>query len=371
MSKILLIISDPTYQNEISKILVSSGFDVLAKDSPVGLSEQIKAYSPDLLLLDGNIVQSEGCQLKQDFPLKPIIGWMNERDARLAVNLISNGAFDCIYPPIVRKEFIGIIQHALNYCSKETTVNIIKKNNWLFPTLTVVLSVLLISFFLFLNKFFMPSKVKTFFLTYQNPTGIFKLNNAVWTSDWYTQGIYKYYVGKELQLQETYFFNQYNPNTVAFINNLLWVTGTDGYIRTYELTDKELIHHNSYKSPGVSPSGLCVQNNYLWSTDAENSIIYQHLINDPEKIVAKHKYPGEMPVGLFWDGNNFWTADARTNKIYRHLGPDQGFQILDSFNLTPQGGGNLAGLTGDENSLWLVFSGQPARILRYPLNKLK
>lgn len=373
MNKIVVVIADEKYRSDVSRILIEGGYEVSSNSFVDNLPELIKSLDPSLLLLDGHMVEHFGPKLRQEYPQKPVIAWMNQRDAQLAIGFITAGALDCLHPPATFNEVLGVVRHVLNQTvAKEEPIPEPKKD---YSTLIrriiegfVVLS--LVTGYVLFDRY-MSSQKKTFAVTYQNPTGVFWLKNRLWTSDWYTQSIYQYKVGKGLKLLKIYSFPEFNPNAVAVISDALWVTGTDGYIRTYTIVKNVPTITNTFKAPGYSPTGLCVQRQYLWSTDAETNKIYQHLLNDPDQVIGVYDYPGAMPVGLYWDGEFFWSADGKANKVYRHLGPEKRFEIVGTYALAPEGGGMIAGMGGDGHNLWLIYTSQPARILRYPLSKLK
>lgn len=374
MNKVLLIVSNEKHRAELKKILVHNGFDISISLSSPNTIELISTYDPDLIILDGNLLETFGERIKREFPLKVLIGWMNERDARLAVNLISLGACDCLCPPIRYYEVLSVIKHVLNMTvAKISPLPLPEKNSHL--KLKISAAALLLTLLGVLIFYFIPnlnsSSEKTFLLTYQNPTGIYWIKNRLWTSDWYTQNIYEYKLGDNLKLIRTYTFTEFNLNTLAVIDDVFWIGGSDGYIRTYQIINNNPAMINKFKTPGFSPSAICAQGEYLWTTDAETNKIYQHLFKNPTQVIATYAYPGIMPVGLHWDGQNFWSADGKANNIYKHSGPERNFEIKETFNIVPDTKGVIAGLSGSDKNLWLIFTGQPSKVIRYPKKKLR
>jgi len=374
MNKILLIISDAKRRAEISKILVEGNYEVSSNAFADNPSELMKTFDPMLVMLDGHLMENVGAKLRQAYPQKPLVAWMSERDAKLAVDIINMGALDCLCPPVSFGEIHGVIRHILNKTvTKDAPVPLPKRDyRPLLQKIAIGVGLLSVIALFMLISGHQSSNSKTYPLTYQNPTGVFWYKNRLWTSDWYTQSVYQYKIGgSALKLLKIYSFPEYNANAVAVIKDMLWVSGTDGYIRTYSIVDNVPTIVNTFKAPGFSPTGLCLQGQYLWSTDAETNKIYQHSLNSPDDILATYDYPGAMPVGLFWDGKKFWSADGKANKVYRHSSPEAKFEIEASFALAPEGGGVVAGMSGDDNNLWLIYTSQPARVLRYPFTKLK
>ncbi|MFH1369011.1 MAG: hypothetical protein ABII64_07790 [Elusimicrobiota bacterium] len=371
MSKIIISVSDQQNAQEIKKALAQAGFQVVETRNNLPLRAQISVQNPDMIIADEDIVENEGPDLKKLFPDKPIVAWMSRHSAKVAVELITEGAFDCTSPPLDPKTLIGIVEYALKKAKvvEHETEFMRKYLSGLVIALIAVVAFAVSVFFI--RDLADYRKPKTFSLTFQNPTGVFCSGNTLWVSDWYTQSIYKYRTGKNLKLLKTYYFQGHNPNSVAFIDGLLWIIDSGGSIRRYEVKDDELIFHSSFKTPGASPTGFWQENKYFWSLDAEEGAIFEHLLKEPEDIVARYTYPGLMPIGIYYDGEYFWTAEGRTGKIYRHFGPDRDFQINATYTIIPEGGGTLAGLSGDGANLWLVFSGQPAKVMRYPTKKLK
>lgn len=371
MAKIVVAISNKENLEELRKALSQARHQVVQAKDTAPLRAQVSVQNPDLIIADEFLVEENGDELKKLFPDKPLICWMGRRDAKAAVELINAGAFDCISPPVIQKEIAGVVEYAL----KRTKVVeheepfLLKYSKYF--TYAAAGLLLLLAASLAIRSCGEMRREKTFELTFQNPTSVFFSGGRIFVSDWYTQSVYEYGAGMSLKLRKTYYFQGNNPYSAAFIGKLLWISDTGGNVRRYELEGGDPFFHSAFKTPGLSFTGLTVQDNYLWSADAEGNMIYQHPMSDPEKVIARYNYPGIMPIGLHWDGRHFWSADGRTGKIYRHYGPEKDFGIIATYTLVPQGGGSLAGLSGDRENLWLVFTGQPAKAMRYPINKLR
>ncbi|HBU70272.1 MAG TPA: hypothetical protein DEE98_07835 [Elusimicrobia bacterium] len=371
MNKILLSISDEENRKRLSKLILKSGYALVELKSSEAFLESVKTSDPDLIVVDGRLVEQFGEKVRQDFPQKHLIAWMNEKNSRLAVQMILNGAFDCLSAPVQEEEVIGVLDRALNHINSCTEPLVEKKKVFSFlPVIAGTLALAAAVALYFFISSFQGDKSKSYSLSHQNPTGIFRSESFLWTADWYTQSVYNYKIGKELKSNRTYYFQNLNPSSIAYASGMLWIGGTDGLLRNYELTNDEPILKNAFKLPSNSPSAICPQDEYLWIADTDGAI-YQLLLKKPEQVIAKYQYPGIMPVGLFWDGRNFWSADGKAGKIYKHSGPTESFKILSTFSLSVEGGGNLAGISGDKHFLWLIYSGAPSKILKYPVKNLR
>lgn len=372
MTKILLAVADEKHQIEITKILKRSRYETIISAYSPQFFDQIAALKPSLMIIDGHIAENRGVALREKFQDIPFIAWINERNALLAVNLISSGAFDCIFPPLRSDELLGIAHKAMRSSALPVSKTAVAARKPLPVKTVIAAAIIFLSLFVF-YKIWTSSptqEMQTFTLTYQNPTGIFSTGKMLWTSDWYTQSVYLYKIGRELKLIKTFYFQQFNPGAVVQAGKTIFISGTDGIIRSYQMSKDELIIHETFE-PGHISASLCVQDEYLWTVDAENAILFQHLLKKPSQIINQYPYPGLMPVGLYWDGRYFWSADGRANKIYRHSGPENNFQITATFSIIPEGGGTLAGLSGDGRNLWLMFSGQPAKVVKFPMDRVQ
>lgn len=372
MAKILLSISDSEQLSGVKKALTQAGYLATAASQSSSLRAQVSVQNPDLVIADGDVVENEGEELKKLFPDKPLIGWTSQRNAKAAVELINAGAFDCLSAPLQTKELLGVVEYSIKRTKViEHEESILRKHIRKTTAGISAAALVLAAIFLAVNRN-TTSEPRTFTLNFQNPTGIFCLKNRIWISDWYTQSIYRFKAGaSNITLEKTYYFQGNNPYSSALINGFLWVTDTGGNIRRYELERDEPVFHGSFKSQGLAPTGLCLQDNYVWSVDAEANAIFQHPMGDPSSVIMKYSYPGLMPVGFYWDGEYFWSADGKTGKIYKHYGPEREFYIIAMFTIVPEGGGTLSGLSGSGKNLWLIFTGQPAKVMRYPISKLK
>lgn len=379
MNKIFLIINKGEHLQEMKKLLAQAGYEAVSGKVKGSLKDQMELYNPDAAVIDQELVEAEGEQLQKLFPDKPVIAFMDRRDAKRAVELISEGAFDVIFPPLKKEEVEGVVGHALRKSAakrEEASGAALLLRKSLPYAVYGVATAAAVAAVLLLKSVITPPGIAEFDLNYQNPTSVYCSENYVWTSDWYTQNIYQYKAGRELELARSMHFQSLNPYSAAVISGQLWVADAAGKVETYELLEKEHVLRNMFRSPGRSLSGFCVRDGSIWSVDAETRMIYQHELQNFERITAQYPYPGVMPVGLYWDGKYFWSADGKTGKIYKHRGPENQFEIISAYMIEPEESGKtgaawqLSGLSGDGKNLWIVFSGKPAKLVRYPLKKL-
>ena len=127
MNKILLSISDEENRKRLSKLILKSGYALVELKSSEAFLESVKTSDPDLIVVDGRLVEQFGEKVRQDFPQKHLIAWMNEKNSRLAVQMILNGAFDCLSAPVQEEEVIGVLDRALNHINSCTEPLVEKK----------------------------------------------------------------------------------------------------------------------------------------------------------------------------------------------------------------------------------------------------
>ena len=113
MEKILIVVGDDTSRAALTKLLSNAYYQVLSTPVPGDLPALVRQHDPLLLILDADIVKTQGELVKASFPQKIMLAWMAERNAAAAVALIEAGAFDCVCPPIDAEEVTGVVRHAV------------------------------------------------------------------------------------------------------------------------------------------------------------------------------------------------------------------------------------------------------------------
>ncbi|MBN1621427.1 MAG: response regulator [Endomicrobiales bacterium] len=372
MSRVALILNQKRVSENVTTVLNVEGHEVVDAENESSAKSMISRENPDIAIVDSFNGDALLKDIRNAFPDLPIICWMQERNAHMAVELMHSGAIDCLCPPLRAAEVIGVLNHALGHSG-----GIKKGTRLLLPYYSImkykkiVYGVLGFLFLLFILRLYsISSRVKSYNLPHKNPTGIAWDGKNIWISDWYTQSIYKYSVGGSLKLSGNYYFSGFGPMALALSEKYLWSAGNDLELRQHIRNDRlEIV--KTYHIKEHSPSGIVVVGDYLWLSDSTKNKIYQYLLSDKLSYINEFDCPLSYAVGLSWDGVYLWLADAKTNKLYKYRITDMGLEIKDIYELPPNPGAELAGICTAKKWIYLVYTGNPGRLFRYKLGSLK
>jgi hypothetical protein len=391
MKRVLLHVADPEQSQQVCKVLQAVGVEIVPTTVPVD-ENFVKTSAADAVLIDADIFSKSFSVLSSALGDKPVIAWMHKKDPHLALELLEEGAFDCLFPPPEVKEFEGMFTHIFGtkveatYFSEEksaekseektafslpaflSNISIFQKiNPVIIASVAGAIILGLVAFFMFPKS----QKLMTITAQFQNPSGITLAGSKVYVSDWFAQNIYEYN-SKDPNPVRTINFPMINPLSVTYVDSMLYISCAGGNIAIYDISAQEPLLVNEFKTPGRTPSGLCVQGKYIWTTDSDTAKIYKFNKSTPEAPLEEHSFPGASPAGLFWDGSSFWSCDIKTNKIYKmKFTSEDEFKIVATYTVMPQGTDSMCGITGDTSNIWVVYSGKRSKIVKYPKDKLK
>lgn len=119
MPKILIADDDPVLLKYLSAVLEKYDYQYTTATNGIEAIEKVKAYSPDLMLLDVMMPEMDGLEvckkLKDDLRTRhiPIILITGSTDRELRIKGLSVGANDFLTKPIDRPELIARIRNLL------------------------------------------------------------------------------------------------------------------------------------------------------------------------------------------------------------------------------------------------------------------
>lgn len=371
MSTILLMINDRKNSDELAKLLALDDHKVVVAERGLG----VKGYlndNPDAMIIDAAFGSGMIEESKKALPNKPIICALPSYDARLAVEMLKAGAFDCVAPPFRRGSVAPVIDHAVKKYGLGRPGPVAGgKFSWALHR-NYILSGAAAFLLLALGVMaLLPGKPNRLELPYNDPTSIVCDAGSLWISNWYTQSIYRYaYSEDRLELKKTYYFSDYGPLALAKYDNYVWSVGNDHVLRQH-MMNENLDAVRMYKLAGFSPSGIVFVGNNLWICDSATKRLYQFLLSNGLVQVNYYETGLQSPVGLCWDGESIWTADASTHKLYRFRQKMDTLELVNIYRIPKASSGTLAGLCVNRRTLLFIYADTPSHIAKYRLGQLK
>lgn len=371
MCNVLLMLEKKENVRELSAILAAEKHKVIAGEKGIA----IRGYTqdnPEVIIVDSIFGNAMIDDIRKAIPYKPIICLLPEYDARLAVDLLKAGAFDCIYPPLRRGGVNIVVNHAIRAYGLRREEGVrptrLKKFVTNKRTASAAMALLLAALAVSLLLPKPPCKVD---LPYNDPTSIVYDDGAVWIGNWYTQSIYRYKENDcKLDLRRTYYFSDFGPLAVARLDNYIWTAGTDFILRQH-IINENLDVIRSFKLKDVNPSGMAFIGNNLWVCDSDTKKIHQYYVGSDIMLVNSYNSGLSAPVGLYWDGQFIWIADAAGNKLYLFKQKMDNLELAKIYRLPRQTNGVLAGLCIKKNTVILIYAGNPSYVTSVRKSGLK
>jgi hypothetical protein len=370
MSTILLMMNDKTKLGEITKILTVDDHKVIVAEKGLSIRGFVND-NPDTVMIDAVYGAAMIEETKKGLPNKPIICVLPSYDARLALEMMKAGAFDCIYPPFRKSGVIPVVEHAVGKSGPPKAGAGPKPITWkthkkFFYAGGVVLACLLLAAVLF-----KPAKPMKFDLPYNDPTAIVCDAGEMWISNWYTQSIYRYKATEDgLELKKSFYFSDFGPTALAKYDNYIWSLGNDLTLRQHMLNDN-LDVVRTYKLTGHTPTGMVFINNNLWICDSAAKKFFQFIISNGLVLVNTYETGLQSPVGICWDGSSIWTVDAATNKLYRFRQKMDTLELVQIYRLSKTATGSISGLCVVGKTAIFIYTDTPSYVIKRRLSELK
>lgn len=371
MSRISIIVNRLKNVEALVNILRPQGHKVEISDNWLSVSG-FTQEKPELLIVDSLFGLPTIATIKSNYPHIPVVCFMEERNARLAVELLKVGAFDCLCLPLKASQVVGVINRALGH----VVVKHPRDSFWEYFSFIrlkhLIVTILFFAVFFFGLKIFGPVRgIIEKDLPYKNPTSAIYDDRNLWISDWYTQAVYKYEVTKdEIKLAGSYYFSDYGPLSITRDNEYLWSADNDFMLRQHVLYEN-LKTVRKFELPVSVPAGMVVMQGYLWICDGYEKKVYKYRIEDKLVLVSDHDFAIAVPVGLSWDGNNFWTVDAQKKRIFVYEPKMDRLVVHKVYKLPKEIEEQVSGFCVSGKYIYLVYSGNPAKLVRYPIKGLK
>jgi hypothetical protein len=372
MAKILLVIGLSKVRTDMSNMLRLQGHEVMTAEGEQSGRALASRDKPDLAIIDateGNILLTI---FKKEFPKLPCLCWIPERNPQVAVQLIKEGAIDCLCPPLRAADVLGVVDHFFGLSSgqnKGTILSIPVFNLWKYrKPLRVAAGVLAVAFLLLL--FWPRDHTIRADLSYRNPTSITGDGTSLWISDWYTQSIYQYTYKDGIKLKKNYYFATYGPVAIATDGKFMWTCGNDLVLRKHVVSENmDLV--GSYSLRDQTASGIVVLEDNLFIGDSVKKMIYHYSVTGYLSQITAYDCPVNDPVGLSFDGKYFWTADSKSDRIYVLEKTAGSMKVKNAYQLSQVPSSQIAGLYPEKKFVYVVYSGNPAKLIGYKINDLE
>ncbi|MFZ5800810.1 MAG: sigma-54-dependent transcriptional regulator [Candidatus Omnitrophota bacterium] len=115
---ILVVDDEPLIRRSLSELLTLSGYTVSSASNGVEALDILKKYTADVIISDVKMPQMDGLQLLKEvknlFPLTPMIMVTGYASIENAVEAMKDGAFDYITKPIVDSEIKIVLERLIN-----------------------------------------------------------------------------------------------------------------------------------------------------------------------------------------------------------------------------------------------------------------
>ncbi len=297
-------------------------------------------------------------------PLVPVVVCLNERNASRAVELMKEGAFDCVASPWTEGTLRPVVRKALRISG--TGLDLSKSPVPVWKIAAAAAAAVVFAALAFVLGYFSaweisrprPKPPETAWkLPYGHPSGIAFHDDKIWISDWYTQAVYVH-APPDMRITRVAYLPSVVPSGLCIGGGNIWVASASGYIEKRMINEK-LTLLSKYKFQGSGISGICHDGLYLWTADGREGKIRRHLIDDELSVDKTFVYPKGEVSALACGGEFIWTADSRSGEIVSYNMKDP--ETAVSRNQLPDyraGGLKITGLAWDGKRFWSSAEGK-------------
>ncbi|MFW6173452.1 MAG: response regulator, partial [Elusimicrobiota bacterium] len=389
MAKKILVIDDVKgLRVVLSSILEKEGYEVVAGENGAELDKLFDSEKPDLVFLDillpdmdNEDILARVRKLSKKVPVVMCSGYDN---TEFAVKTLKEGAFDYVSKPFKNEDIIEVTKRAFQEKEKEKEEKIKKEKVEIsepseqtkkkFSPFAAIGGVLVVGIIIGLVMMFTGGGgkgIRTYSITYSNPTSITYDGDNLWISDWYGQTVYKHNLDKNLSIQKYYRLSEIHPVSVAWGGYTLWTADSwTSRLNRHNIGKDEMPVRKSYRYPGTDPTGMYFDGDYLWVCDAGEDMIYKFSVQGDE-INTEEVYTsrGPNPVGIFSDGKKIWTVDGDLKRVYEHnMDTDLSVKNIYEFPGDSVRGIDIAGTGWDGENIWIAVDKKP-RIIKVSMEK--
>ncbi len=264
MSTILLVLTKTEDAKRLSDILRHEKHDVIVAENITSLNAYLR-QPIDMVIVDSSLKDDVFSKIKSTFPKKPILCFLEEHNARLAVEFMRAGASDCICSSFSNSEVKKVVDHAmLSYygAPEEDAFTRLKKlpKHWVALAAAAILAVLVWGG---VSVFGRPASVRIG-LPYAHATSMAVSGKNVWVASWYTQTVYQYIIFKDkINLVNSSYFADFGPMALASRDNFIWTAGNDFILRQHA-QNKNLDVLKKIPLPKYTLPGMSFADNTLW-----------------------------------------------------------------------------------------------------------
>lgn len=362
MSQVLVIARAPELRDQLLRVALDAGVSAEAVEDFEPAMAKI-ATDPPVLVFSENPPDDELMAKLRDIldkhaPVTPVILYIPERDSALAIKRMSEGAFDCLCPPMTSGDFLAAGKRsAARLGRKLISIKSLKPPVWWRRTSFLMAAgslvfMALLGFGLF-GLWAPPFQL--YKLASDHPVAVAGADGDVWVGDWAQQNLSRLQVrGDYVSIIDVFRFEDFQPAAVAVAPYYVFTAAVDGRLRRHR-REAGLPVTASMPGPTTAPSGLAWDGQDLWMCDSETGKIYQ--LDTRLTVKDSFKSPAEKPVGLAWVKDQLWVADGADNALWAlirkgALWERKGPYVLDIFSHNKSL--SMSGFTISKGKVWFV-----------------
>lgn len=362
MSQVLVIARAAELRDQLTRAAEDAGVSVESVEDFEPALAKI-ATDPPVLVFSENPPDDDAMAklrgaLDKHAPVTPLVLYLPERDSALAIKRMSEGAFDCLCPPLKAGDFLAAGRRSAARLGR-TLVSARTLNPpawWRRTSFLMAAGTLVFLAFLALGLFGLwAPPFQLYKLASDHPVAVAADGGDVWVGDWAQQNLSRLQVrGDYVSIVDVFRFADFQPAAVAVAPYYVFTASVDGRLRRHR-RDAGLPVTASVPGPASAPSGLAWDGQDLWMCDSETGKIFQ--LDARLTVKDSFKSPAEKPVGLAWADGRLWVADGADNAVWSlvrkgALWERKGPYVLEIF--THNKGLAMSGFTVSDGKVWFV-----------------
>jgi hypothetical protein len=365
MNQVLIIAKNPQIREQLLHVVRESGVTAdVAEEFDPALAQIAK--EPPMLVLSENpaddaVMEKLRATMDKHAPVTPMILYLPERDSRLAIKRMAEGAFDCLCPPMTPGDFLAAGKRSVSRMGRQlvSTQSLTPPAWWRRTTFLMTAGFMMFLVLLAMGLFGLwTPPFQLYKLASDHPVAVSGGDHDIWVGDWSQQNLTCLQVrGDYLSIVDVHKFADFQPVAAVVAPYYVFTASVDGRLRRHR-REAGLPVTASVPAPGSAPSGLAWDGESLWLSDSESGKIFQ--LDSRLSVKDSFKSPADKPVGLAWYKDRLWVADgdrnalwslARQGALWERRGPYSLEIFAHNKSL------KLSGFTIWHNKIWFVSEG--------------
>ncbi|MBI4396931.1 MAG: hypothetical protein HY548_07550 [Elusimicrobia bacterium] len=322
MTQVLVVARTPSVRDLLRQAVQESGLSAETTENYESAAAAIEKEPPTLVLAenppDDQTMEQLHKTLRARAPVTPLIVFLTELNSAVALKRMTEGAYDCLCPPLAPGDFLASAKRAVSRVGRRllTSEPITPSTWWRQPVTYISLGVLVFVGLLGLGLFGLwAPPFQIYKLATEHPVGLAGDKNSLWVADWSQQNLTALRVqGDYVSILEVHRMPDSQPVAVALAPYYIYTASADGRLRRHRREEPATVVA-SVPAPDAVPSGLAWDGEALWSCDSDTGKIYEY----DARLGVKNSFasPAAKPVGLAWHKGALWVADGQNNVLWK------------------------------------------------------